>query len=178
MKQLATTPIGVENAASNLGRNVAALGWAVTRYGLALTLLWIGAMKFTGYEASGIRPLVDASPVLRWTYSLASVQAVSNAIGIVEIATGLLILARPLAPLLAAIGGAAATATFALTLTFLFTTPGWEPSLGGFPALTAMPGQFLLKDTVLAGASLLVLGEAIGASQSRRRRDASPERGR
>ncbi len=168
MTQLAPAPIDAADAASPLERSVAALGWAATRYGLALTLLWIGAMKFTSYEAAGIRPLVDASPLLRWTYSLASVQAVSNAIGVVELITGLLILARPLAPLLAAIGGAAATATFGLTLTFLFTTPGWETSLGGFPALSAMPGQFLLKDTVLAGASLLVLGEAIGAARMQR----------
>jgi hypothetical protein len=24
---------------------------------------------------------------------------------------------------------------------FPVTTPGWEPSLGGFPAVSAMPGQ-------------------------------------
>ena len=35
---------------------------------------------------------------------------------------------------------------FLTTLTFLFTPPGWEPTLGGFPALSAPVGQFLLKD--------------------------------
>jgi uncharacterized membrane protein YkgB len=50
---------------------------------------------------------------------------------------------------------------FLTTLTFLFSTPGWEPSLGGFPALSAMPGQFLLKDIVLLGAALWSLGEAL-----------------
>jgi uncharacterized membrane protein YkgB len=51
---------------------------------------------------------------------------------------------------------------FATTLSFLFSTPGWEPSLG-FPALSAMPGQFLLKDIVLFGASVWSLGESLKA---------------
>jgi len=42
----------------------------------------------------------------------------------------------------------------------VFTTPGWEPTLG-FPALSAMPGQFLLKDIVLLGASVWSLGESL-----------------
>ncbi len=51
---------------------------------------------------------------------------------------------------------------FATTLSFLLTTHGvWEPSLGGFPALSAVPGQFLLKDVVLLGAALWTLGEAL-----------------
>jgi uncharacterized membrane protein YkgB len=41
------------------------------------------------------------------------------------------------------------------------STPGWEPSLGGFPALAVVPGQFLLKDVVLLGAALWSLGEAL-----------------
>src|SRR5262245_3398250 len=50
---------------------------------------------------------------------------------------------------------------FLTTLTFLFSTPGWEPSLGGFPALSAMPGQFVLKDIVLLAAALWSFGEAL-----------------
>jgi reactive chlorine resistance protein C len=51
-------------------------------------------------------------------------------------------------------------------LSFLVTTPGvWEPSLGGFPALSAIPGQFLIKDLALLGISLWSLGEAWKASE-------------
>ena len=40
-------------------------------------------------------------------------------------------------------------------------TPGvWEPSLGGFPALSALPGQFLIKDLALLGISLWSFGES------------------
>jgi reactive chlorine resistance protein C len=51
---------------------------------------------------------------------------------------------------------------FATTLSFLLTSPGvWEPSLGGFPAISAVPGQFLLKEVVLLGAALWSLGESL-----------------
>jgi reactive chlorine resistance protein C len=40
---------------------------------------------------------------------------------------------------------------FLTTLSFLFSTPGWEPSLGGFPALSGSVVQFLIKDVVLLG---------------------------
>ena len=51
---------------------------------------------------------------------------------------------------------------FATTLSFLISTPGWEPTLG-FPALSALPGQFLLKDIVLFGAAVWLLGESLEA---------------
>jgi reactive chlorine resistance protein C len=51
---------------------------------------------------------------------------------------------------------------FVTTLSFLLTTPGvWEASLGGFPAISVLPGQFLLKDVVLLGAALSTLGESL-----------------
>ncbi len=43
-------------------------------------------------------------------------------------------------------------------------TPGWEPSLGGFPALSGDVGEFLIKDVVLLGAALWSLGEALAAT--------------
>jgi len=142
-------------------------GRLTTRYGLVLVLLWIGAMKFTAYEAAGIRPFVANSPLLSWLYSFLSVQAASNLLGVIEIGTGLAIALQPLSAGLAAVGSAIGVAMFATTLTFLFTTPGWEPSLGGFPALSALPGQFLIKDLVLLGASLCAFAEATTALRLR-----------
>jgi uncharacterized membrane protein YkgB len=57
---------------------------------------------------------------------------------------------------------------FLTTFSFLFTTPGWEPSLGGFPAVSALPGQFVLKDIVLLGAALWTAGEALSATRTGR----------
>jgi len=73
-----------------------------------------------------------------------------------------LIALRPIFPKASAIGGFLAMGLFATTLSFLFSTPGWEPSLG-FPAISALPGQFLLKDIVLFGASVWILGDSLKA---------------
>jgi len=139
-----------------------AIAAIVLRYGLVLVIAWIGMMKFTSYEATGIKPLVAHSPFLGWMYSFLSVQAFSNGLGTIEIIIALLIALRPWSRKASAVGSAAAVLMFLTTLTFLFSTPGWEPSLGGFPALSAAVGQFLLKDVVLLGAAMWSLGEAWG----------------
>jgi uncharacterized membrane protein YkgB len=133
------------------------------RYGLVLILGWIGAMKFTAYEAAGIQPLIASSPLLSWLYGFLSVQATSNLIGSAELATALLIALRPVSPRACALGSALAAGTFLTTLTFLFTLPGWEPTLGGFPALSGS-GGFLLKDLILLGAALWSLAESLAAT--------------
>jgi uncharacterized membrane protein YkgB len=143
------------------------LGAFLIRYGLVLVLGWIGAMKFTSYEAEGIKTLVETSPFMSWMYKVLSPQATSNVIGIAELTAAALIAIRPLAPKLSAIGSVLAVFTFLTTLTFLFSLPGWEQSLGGFPALSGS-GGFLLKDTVLLGAALFTLGESL-ASEKRER---------
>ncbi len=81
-------------------------------------------------------------------------------VGITEIATGVLITLRPLSARAAALGSVRAITIFLTTLTFLFTLPGWEKSLGGFPALSGS-GGFLLKDLVLLGASVWSLGDSL-----------------
>ena len=71
---------------------------------------------------------------------------------------------------LTAIGSAMGIGMFLTTLSFLFSTPGWEPTLGGFPALSALVGGFLIKDCVLLGACVWSLGEALEALSSPIRR--------
>ena len=151
-----------------MAERLKSIGTQITRYGLVIVLLWIGGMKFTAYEAKGIEPLVANSPLMGWVYKLTSVRGFSAFLGVVEIAIGLLIALRPVWPIGSALGSALAVPMFLTTLSFLVTTPGWEKSLGGFPALSAMPGQFLLKDIVLLGASLFTAGEALEAAGSRR----------
>lgn len=140
--------------------SVGSVGGKVTLYGLALVFLWIGAMKFTAYEAGAIQGLVASSPLLSWLYSIFDVRGAANLIGAVEIATGLLLVARPFNAHAGVIGGLLVAATTAVTLTFIFSAPGWEQSLGGFPALSVVPGQFLLKDIVLLGAGLAIAQDA------------------
>ena len=136
------------------------LGSLVLRYGLVLVIGWIGLMKFTEYEAKGIEPFVAHSPLMSWMYGFLSVRGFSAALGVVEVATAILIGLRHWSAKASALGSAAAVLMFLTTLSFLFSTPGWEPSLGGFPALSALPGQFLIKDVVLLGAAIWSFGEA------------------
>lgn len=139
-----------------------AAGGHILRYGLVLVLGWIGAMKFTAYEAEGIKPLLETSPLMAWMLKVMSLQAASSFIGTVELLTALLLAIRPWAPKASAVGSLLAIGTFLTTITFLFSLPGWEQSLGGFPALSGS-GGFLLKDVILLGASVWTLGDSLAA---------------
>ncbi len=139
---------------------IRSLGEFLIRYGLVLVLGWIGAMKFTNYEAQGIQGLVATSPLMSWMYKLFSLQATSNILGVTEITSAFLIAIRPFSVKLSAAGSLIAVFTFLATLTFLFSLPGWEKSLGGFPALSGS-GGFLLKDLVLLGAAFWTLGDSL-----------------
>jgi reactive chlorine resistance protein C len=144
-----------------MGDRLKLIGMHIARYGLAIVLLWIGGMMFTAYQAEGIRPLVANSPLMSWVYRVMSAGGFSSLLVVVEIAMGVLIALRPVWPMGSAVGSGLAAGMFLTTLSFLVTTPGWEPSLGGFPALSAMPGQSLLKDVVLLGAALSSAGVAL-----------------
>jgi len=150
---------------SSLSSRVEAVGRELARYGLVVVVAWIGLMKFTNYEAEGIRVYVANSPVMSWVYGSLSVRAFSAMLGVIEVATAILIVARPLSARATVLGSALAVGMFLTTLSFLITTPGvWEPSAGGFPALSGKPGQFLIKDLALLGISLWSLGESWKAS--------------
>jgi uncharacterized membrane protein YkgB len=131
------------------------------RYGLVLVIAWIAFMKFTAYEAAGIQPLVANSPLMSWVYAIFSERAFSALLGVVEVVIAAMIGLRSVSAKVSAIGSGLAAVMFLTTLTFLVSTPGWEPSLGGFPALSTVPGQFIIKDIVLLAAALWSLGEAL-----------------
>jgi uncharacterized membrane protein YkgB len=148
-----------------LSSRTEAVGRELARYGLVIVIAWIGLMKFTAYEAEGIRLYVTNSPLMSWAYELMSVRGFSALLGVVEVGVAVLVAARPLSPRASALGSALAVGMFLTTLSFLATTPGvWEPSAGGFPALSGKPGQFLLKDLALLGIALWSFGESWKAS--------------
>ena len=153
--------IGAGNDMVAFGQRLSGIGKEAVRYSVAGVLGWIGAMKFTAYEAGAIEGLVASSPLTSWLYDVTSLQGASNLIGAIEITTALLIVAGARFPKAAIVGALGAIATFVVTLSFLFTAPGWEASLGGFPALSVVPGQFLVKDSVLLAAAVWLLGDAV-----------------
>jgi reactive chlorine resistance protein C len=142
------------------------LGSIFLRYGLVIAIGWIAAMKVTEYEAKGIQPLIAHSPFLSWGYSVWSVHHFTIIIGAIEITIATLIALRRWFPKASAVGSVGAVFMFLTTLSFIITTPGWEPSLGGFPALSGDVGEFLIKDFVLLGAALSTLADSLSAVSS------------
>jgi len=144
-----------------LGEKISTVGLYALKASTITVLGWIGAMKFTAYEAGAIEGLVASSPLTSWLYKVTSVQGASNFIGTTEIAVAALIVLGFKFPKAALLGALGAIATFFVTASLLFTAPVTEASLGGFPALSVVPGQFLLKDLVLLAAAIFLAGQAL-----------------
>jgi len=147
----------------SLAARTDAIGRLAIPYSLVAVLGYIGALKFTAYEAEGISGLVRNSPLMSWTYSLLSVRGLSAVIGFSELVIAALIAMRPWSARASALGSLLAVGMFLTTLSFLFSTPGVVEASIGFPALSGMPGQFLLKDIVLLGAAVWTLGDSLKA---------------
>jgi uncharacterized membrane protein YkgB len=147
---------------TNRTRRLAGVGRGVLRYGLvALLLLW-GGFKFFDFEAEGIRPLVEHSPLLSWLYPLLGVRGAADLIGVVEVSAAILIALRRWRPDLSAIGSLLAAGTFLVTLSFLASTPGVLAPTNPF-------GGFLMKDIMFLGAALYTAAEALEAAKVRKR---------
>ena len=141
----------------SLEARLSTAGTIVLRYSLVLFFVGFGLYKFTPQEAVGIQPLMANSLLLSWLYHLLSVGQASGLIGVIEIATGLLIAMRSFRPTLSAVGSLAAAFALLNTLSFLFTTPGLDPQ--------SADAGFLLKDLTLLGAALWTAGEAFAAAR-------------
>lgn len=143
---------------------------ALLRWSLVIVFLWFGGMKFTGYEAQGIAPFIENSPFMSWLIDAFGVRGASGVIGVMELSTAAMLAVGAFHRGVSVLGAAMSCATYAITLTFFVTTPGVaEPTAGGFPAISAPIGQFLLKDLVLLAASASLLRTALarwGAARS------------
>ncbi len=143
-------------------------GWAIT-LSLAVIFIWFGCLKFTDYEASGIAGFVMNSPLIGWLDGVFGIAGAARFLGVFEIVTGILIAARFVNPRLSVIGGVMGAFTFFITLSLMFTTPGVIQFGYDSPlALSAVPGQFLLKDLGLFAGCLWVLGASLVEARMRR----------
>jgi uncharacterized membrane protein YkgB len=149
-----------------LVQNITRVGEQVSRYGLVVVLAWIGFGKYVKMES---RVLIDHSPLMSWIYHVFSATTVARGLGTMEIVAAVLIALRPVWPRGSAAGSALAVVLFVGTLSFLFTTPGVVSThAAGLPVLSALPGQFLLKDLVLIGVALWTLGDSLTAASAAR----------
>ncbi|QWT22571.1 DUF417 family protein [Bacillus sp. NP157] len=134
---------------------------AFLRWALVVVFLWFGGMKFTAYEAGGIAPFIGNSPIMSWLGTF-GIQGQSHVIGVIELCTAAALIIGAFLPFFSTLGAAMSIATYAITLTFFASTPGVaEATAGGFPAISAAPGQFLLKDLVLLAASVVLFVNSI-----------------
>ena len=101
---------------------------------------------------------------MSWLDALFGIRSASYVIGVLELSTAAALIVGAIKPFFSALGAAMSTMTFLITLTFFLSTPDVaEPTAGGFPAISAAPGQFL-KDLVLLAASLCLLGASVQGS--------------
>ncbi|KAA2238520.1 DUF417 family protein [Chitinophaga agrisoli] len=129
-------------------------GYALGVIATALVLLWIGLLKFTTAEAMAIKPYVEHSFLMSWLYKIASVNVVSDLVGVFEIVTGVLLLASFSSRTAGRIGGYLALIIFVTTLSFLFTTPGiWKMS-----EFVPVTDFFVVKDLAFLAIALQVTG--------------------
>jgi uncharacterized membrane protein YkgB len=184
--------------AYTLAANSTRLGMALTRMGLVVVLVWIGALKIYQYEADGIVPFVANSPFMSFFYKHpapeykkhmnpeGAVVPANHAwhqdnntytfalgLGAVICLYGLMIGLNPWWPQIAALGSALVVVMSLVTLSFLITSPeSWVPDLGGhehgFPLLSGR-GRLVIKDAIMLGAAWVTMADS-AANFLRRRR--------
>lgn len=138
---------------SDKNQSAHTLGYYISLFGAALILLWIGIFKFTPTEASAIKPLVENHFLTFFVYKIMSTQTVSNLIGVIEIIIALLLIFSAKFAVLKKYAGIGMVATFLVTLSYLFTTPGMWKVVDGVP----VTDFFILKDLMLLGFGLMIL---------------------
>ena len=144
-------------------------GYAIT-IALAIIFLWFGCLKFTEYEQSGIAGFMMNNPLIAWLHGVFGTGGGAEFLGVFEIATGLLIAGSLVMPRLGIIGGVMGMLTYFVTLICLFTIPGViQYGFDGPFALSAVPGQFLLKDLGLFAGCVWIAGTSLSAVRNRRR---------
>jgi uncharacterized membrane protein YkgB len=145
---------------------------AILRWVMVLIFLTFGIQKFTPQSAEGIAQYINNSPFV-WWLSIFGVRGEAYLLGIVELSTAVLFAAGAFNPLISALGSLIGTATFLITWSFFFTTPGvvkW--SFSSDPIAWNLTGEFLFKDVVLLGVCVVLflasLSQNVGTSSKER----------
>src|SRR5258705_2015346 len=122
---------------------------AILRWVMVVIFVSFGMQKFTLQSAQGIVQFISNSPFVSWL-SVFGLRGEAYFLGVVELAIAGLLAAGAFSPILSAVGSLMGVATFAVTWSFFFTTPGvvkW--SLSTDPIAWNLTGEVLFKDIVL-----------------------------
>jgi uncharacterized membrane protein YkgB len=137
--------------------NGAYLHVALLRWSMVAIFIWFGMQKFTPYAAEAIAPLISHSPFMSWL-GVFGVRGEARVVGTIELTTAAALIIGSVVPVISALGAAMASGTFLLTTSFVFSTPGITIiSPTGFPIISTLLEQFLIKDVALLAACLTLL---------------------
>src|SRR5580704_8487343 len=106
-------------------------------------------------------PFISHGPFIFWLYPVFGFRGATRFLGASEWLTCILLFSGFWNKKLGALGALASTVTFISTVTIIpFMPDGWEPSAGGFPAMSGNV-PFLMKDVVLLAVSVYLLKEDV-----------------
>ena len=168
--------------------NLDQFGKKLTRFGIVVVFVWIGALKFFTFEADGIVPFVAHSPFMSFFYAHPAdykqhmneegvlnpanhqwqeennTYKFADGLGIMLIGLAGLVALYRVAPLPSMVASGLIGVMTLGTLSFLVTTPeSWVPHLTdqdwGFPFLSGR-GRLLIKDLVILGGAVITMSES------------------
>ena len=171
--------------------NLKNVGLKLIRLAILIVFVWIGALKFTHYEADGIVPFVANSPFMSFFYAKEAPEykeyknkegefvqknrewhesnrtyIFSRGLGVLIMSIGILVFLGIFSSKAGIVGDTLAIIMTIGTLSFLITTPEcWVPDLGsgehGFPLLSGA-GRLVIKDTVILAGAITLLSDSAG----------------
>jgi uncharacterized membrane protein YkgB len=149
------------------------LDYHFVRGSMVIIFFFFGYQKWFTYEAQALIPYISHGPLIFWMYPVFGIRGATWFLGVAEWTFGLLLFLGFWNKQLGIIGALGSCFSFIATFTILPIFPnGWEPSAGGFPAMTEHVA-FLMKDLVLLAASFYLLRQDVlrAASAREPRRD-------
>src|SRR5260370_3071805 len=137
------------------------LDYHFVRASMVIIYAFFGYQKWFNYEAQALIPYINHGPLIFWMYPVFGIRGATWFLGVAEWTFGLLLLLGFWNKQLGILGAIGSCFSFIATFTILpFFPNGWEPSAGGFPAITEHVAV-LMKDLVLLAASCYLLKQDV-----------------
>src|SRR5260370_24425355 len=137
------------------------LDYHFVRASMVIIYAFFGYQKWFNYEAQALIPYINHGPLIFWMYPGLGIGGATWLLGVAEWTFALLLLLGFWNKQLGILGAIGSCFSFIATFTILpFFPNGWEPSAGGFPAMTEHVA-FLMKDLVLLAASFYLFKQDV-----------------
>jgi len=137
------------------------IDYHLLRAAMVIIFAWFGYDKWFESEIRGLLPLITHGPLIFWTIPVLGIRGTSYFLGASEWTFGSLLLLGYWNKRLGVLGAIGSCFTFISTVTIFPFAPGaWDPTAGGFPAMTIV-SAFLLKDLVLLVVSVYLLKQDV-----------------